>query len=238
MRGRSGRAERWSSRAALAGAFGLCAVLSPSVGCGAPEPTPFAVIFTVKADEKVPVGGAQLLARGGTIGTTDASGELKAMLKGFEGDRLPIKLQCPDGYAANPPDSVVILHSIQGLNGQERQPVTLDLSCQPTKRDAVVLVHAGGEANSLPVKIDGAVVGKTDSLGFAHLHLSTDPGSRFEVSLDTSSNEKLMPQNPKQAFQMDQKDELFIFDQSFKLPPKPKVHRKPPPPKHIPQRLN
>jgi len=47
-----------------------------------------------------------------------------------------------------------------------------------------------------------------------------------------------MPQNPKQGFQMDQKDELFIFDQSFKLPPKPKVRRKPPPAKHIPQRLN
>jgi hypothetical protein len=237
MRRRSARAARYSSRATLR-MLALCAALSASVGCGGPEPTPFAVIFTVKADEKVPVAGAQLLARGGNIGATDAGGELKVTLDGFEGDRLPIKLQCPDGYAATPPDSIVILRSIQGLNGRERQPVTLDLSCQPSKRDAVVLVHAGGEAKSLPVKIDGAVVGKTDSLGFAHLHLSTDPGSRFEVSLDTSSNDKLMPQNPKQGFQMDQKDELFIFDQSFKLPPKPKVHRKPPPAKHIPQRLN
>jgi hypothetical protein len=208
-------------------------------GCGDPEPLRFVVHFTIRADEKLPVAGAQVLVRGKNLGATDATGELKVRLKGFEGDRLPITLQCPSGYAANPAENTLILRSIQGLGGEERKPVTMDMGCQPTKRDAVVLVHAGGAATSLPIKIDGAVVGQTDALGFAHLHLRSDPGSNFEVSLDTSSNEKLMPQNPKQSFAVAGRDEVFVFEKSFKLPPAPKKPRKAkpkPPPR--PVRLN
>jgi hypothetical protein len=87
-------------------------------------------------------------------------------------------------------------------------------------------VHASGAVTSLPVKIDGAVVGQTDELGFGHFHVRTDPGSRFEVAIDTSSNEKLMPQNPKQVFQLGKRDDLFVVDQHFRLPPKAKAPRK------------
>ena len=209
-------------------------------GCGDPEPSVFAVHFSVKADDKLPIQNATILAKGKTVGATDSAGELAYRLKGFEGDRLPISLTCPDGYAASPAESMVILRSVQGLDGQSRLPITQNLNCQPSKRDAVVLVHVGGQAASLPVAIDGAVVGQTDSLGFAHLHLRSDPGSRFEVSLDTSSNDKLMPQNPKQAYQIEHKDEVFVFDRSFKLPPKPKAKKrgKAAPKVHIPTRLN
>jgi hypothetical protein len=210
------------------------------LGCGEPDPIPFVLQFTVKADEKAPIAGARLSARARALGATNAGGELTARVAGFEGDRLPVTLECPEGYAATPAESVIILRSIQGLDGAERQPITVDLGCQPTKRDTVVLVQVAGEARSLPIKIDGAVVGQTDALGFAHVHLSTNPGSRFEVSLDTTSNEKLMPQNhPKQAFSTEQRDDFFVFSQTFKLPPKPKPPRKRSAPKpHIPQRLN
>ncbi len=210
-----------------------------SVACGDPEPSIFAIHFSVKADDKLPIANATIQAKGKSAGTTDGSGELNYRFKGFEGDRLPISLTCPDGHVASPANSVVILRSVQGLDGQSRLPITHDLNCQPSKRDAVVLVHVGGQAASLPVAIDGAVVGQTDSLGFAHLHLRSDPGSRFEVSLDTSSNDKLMPQNPKQLFQIEQKDEVFVFDKSFKLPkPKAKRRGKAAPKVHVPTRLN
>ncbi len=222
------------------GVLALGAVAAMLPACGDPEPLRFVVHFTIKADEKLPVAGAQLLARGKNLGATNAAGELEVRLKGFEGDRLPITLQCPSGYAANPPESTLILRSIQGLTGEERKPVTMDMGCQPTKRDAVVLVHAGGPVPSLPIKIDGAVVGQTDTLGFAHLHLRSDPGSRFEVSLDTSSNEALMPQNPKQTFAVEGKDEVFVFEKAFKLPPPKKKIRKSNKPKPPPRpvRLN
>jgi len=229
-----------SSRCSLPRLGIIVALALPSVACGDPEPTICAVHFSVKADDKLPIANATIQAKGKPAGATDASGELNYRLKGFEGDRLPISLTCPDGYAASPAESMVILRSVQGLDGQSRRPITHDLNCQTSKRDAVVLVHVGGQAASLPVAIDGAVVGQTDSLGFAHLHLRSDPGSRFEVSLDTSSNDKLMPQNPKQVYQIEQKDEVFVFDKSFKLPPKPKAKRrgKAAPKVHIPTRLN
>jgi hypothetical protein len=210
-------------------------------GCSDPDPLTFVAHFSVTADEKTPIAGAQIGARGKAVGSTDAAGELSIKLHGFEGDRVAIRLVCPGGYAASPADSTLILRSVQGLGGDERKPLDHNLGCQPTKRDAVVLVRVSGATASLPVKIDGAVVGQTDSLGFGHFHLRTDPGSRFEVSLDTSSNEKLMPQNPLQAFEVDKKDDLFVFDRAFKLPPKPKAKRKASkakPKVHIPTRLN
>jgi hypothetical protein len=220
------------------------AVLALVVGCADPKPVPFPAHFNVVADEKSPVAGAQISARGQALGSTNAEGTLQAPLLGFEGDRIPIALTCPAGYAAGPAESVIILRSVQGLGGEERKPIEHALSCQPTKRDAVVLVHVGGAAASLPVKIDGAVVGQTDSLGFGHFYLRSDPGARFEVSLDTTSEPKLMPQNPQQVFQVETRDEVFVFDRDFKLPPKPKpVRRRAPKPAaepevHIPIRLD
>jgi hypothetical protein len=215
--------------------------LLSALACADPEPLSFVAHFNVTADEKAPVAGAQVAARGKLIGTTSATGELQARLLGFEGDRVPITLTCPSGYAASPAESVIILRSVQGLGGEERKPIDHALGCQPTKRDAVVLVHVSGATASLPVKIDGAPVGQTDGLGFAHFYLRPDPGTRFEVAIDTSSNEKLMPQNPQQVFQVDTHDEVFVFDREFKLPPKPKAVRKrakPKPQVHIPIRLN
>ena len=79
----------------------------------------------------------------------------------------------------------------------------------------MVLVHASGDALSLPVKVDGVVVGQTDSLGFAHVHVRATPASSFEVALDTSENQKLVPANPAQIFRLESRDEVFVFDTAF-----------------------
>jgi len=234
---------RFASRAASphAGCFLAPLVLTLASACADPEPLPFVAHFSVTADEKTPVAGAQIAAGGKNVGSTNASGELQVRLHGLEGDRVPITLTCPSGFAASSAESVVILRSVQGLGGEERKPIDHALGCQPTKRDAVVLVHVSGAAASLPVKVDGALVGQTDTLGFGHFLLRPEPGTRFEVALDTSSNDKLMPQNPQQVFQVDTHDEVFVFDRDFKLPPKPKPPRKrakPKPQIHIPIRLN
>jgi hypothetical protein len=216
-------------------------VLTLASACADPEPLPFVAHFSVTADEKTPVAGAQIAAGGKSVGSTNASGELQVRLHGLEGDRVPITLTCPSGFAASPAESMVILRSVQGLGGEERKPIDHALGCQPTKRDAVVLVHVSGATASLPVKVDGALVGQTDALGFGHFLLRPEPGTRFEVALDTSSNDKLMPQNPQQVFQVDTHDEVFVLDREFKLPPKPKPPRKrakPKPQIHIPIRLN
>jgi hypothetical protein len=232
-----GALRGWRAGLAL---LGLGVVLPVQFACGEPEPNAYPTHFSVKADEKAPVAGAKLSIKGRLLGTTNEAGVLDAQVRGLEGDRLPIKLACPDGFQATPEDSVLILRTVQGLNGEERRAIPHDLGCQPTKRDAVVVVHASGAVTSLPVKIDGALVGQTDALGFGHFHVRTDPGSRFEVALDTSANDKLMPQNPKQIFQLGKRDDLFVFEHHFRLPPKPKAahkHVKAPPKTPIPVRL-
>lgn len=239
---------RASIRVPLASAARPCAVylLAPLVlllgsACADPEPLPFVAHFSVTADEKTPVAGAQIAAGGKGVGSTNASGELQVRLHGLEGDRVPITLTCPSGFAPSPAESEIILRSVQGLGGEERKPIDHALACQPTKREAVVLVHVSGAAASLPVKLDGALVGQTDALGFGHFLLRPEPGTRFEIALDTSSNDKLMPQNPQQVFQVETHDDVFVFDREFKLPPKPKPPRKrakPKPQIHIPIRLN
>jgi hypothetical protein len=216
-------------------------VLLVSSACADPDPLPFVAHFSVQADEKAPIAGAQISARGKLVGGTNATGELQARLLGFEGDRVPISLACPTGYSPNPAESVVILRSVQGLGGEARKPIEHALACEPTKRDAVVLVHVRGATASLPVKIDGALVGQTDGLGFGHFYLRPDPGTRFEVALDTSANDKLLPQNPRQVFQVETHDDVFVFDRDFKLPAKPRTPRKrakPKPEVYMPIRLN
>jgi hypothetical protein len=197
--------------------------LGASFGCNGRRQLPYPVHVSVKADGRVPVPGAQLSMQGQLLGTTNQAGEIDTQLRGFEGDRLSLKLTCPDGFAAKPAESPIVLRSMPGLGNEDRRLLLHDVACQPLKRDAVIVVHASGAGASLPVKIDGAPVGQTDGLGYGHFHVRTDPGARFEVAIDTSANGRLTPQNPHEVFQIDQKDDLFVFEQRFQLSGKSKL---------------
>ncbi|HVZ36521.1 MAG TPA: hypothetical protein VG963_29025 [Polyangiaceae bacterium] len=191
--------------------------LGAGFACNGQKQLPYPLHVSVKADGRVPVPGAQISMQGQLLGTTNQAGEIDTQLPGAEGDRVSIKLTCPDGFAAKQADSTIVLRSGPGLGNEDRRPILHDLACQPLKRDAVIVVHASGAGASLPVKIDGAPVGRTDGLGYGHFHVRTDPGARFEVAIDTSANGTLLPQNPHEVFQIDEKDDLFVFEQRFKL---------------------
>jgi hypothetical protein len=212
----------------------LVAALS---ACNEPAPLPFAVEFLVQGDEDQPVAGAMIAISGKPAGASNASGQLELALQGFEGDRLKVSLTCPTGWISDPEESMLILRTVQSLGAQGRRAVSHGLRCKPTKREAVVVVHIEGASN-LPVAVDGNPALRTDEHGFAHIYVNRDPNSRIEVTLDTSENEKLLPQNPKRVFELGDQDSLFVFEQAFKLPkPKPKP-KKPKPKVHIPTRLN
>ena len=82
-----------------------------------------------------------------------------------------------------------------------------------------------GSTASLPVLVDGVPVGQTDELGFAHVHVRARPDSSFDVSLDTSANDKLSPTNPSQRFELDANDQVFVFDTTFDTPRPAKQRR-------------
>ncbi|MEY4550748.1 MAG: hypothetical protein RL685_6943, partial [Pseudomonadota bacterium] len=58
--------------------------LALASACKEPQPLPFLAHFSVVADEKAPVAGAQIAARGQVLGATDAAGALQTPLLGFE----------------------------------------------------------------------------------------------------------------------------------------------------------
>jgi hypothetical protein len=198
------------------GALAICAALAS--GCAEPSEPAFGVQVEVQADGLRPIAGAQLRVRGDYLGTTNALGQATLRVPGNEGEQLPISVTCPAGFVADPAQSSLVLSEPSGASGAP----ALTLNCRTEQREAVILVHAGGGAPSLPVKIDGVMVGRTDTLGFAHLHVRTNPESTFEVSLDTSANEALVPANPSREFRLERSDEIFVFDAAFEPAPRNK----------------
>jgi hypothetical protein len=178
----------------------------------------FDVELDVQDDADEPVPHASVSIAGEAAGTSDVGGRLRVALRGREGDRLPVLLECPAGFGAVDEQSQLTLRSVRPLQGHEPRALTHALRCKPNERAAVVVIRVAG-AEHVPVSLDGMQVGTTDAHGFAHLYVSRDPGTRVEVSLDTSAQHGLMPQNPSRSFEIAERDALFVFDQSFKQRP-------------------
>jgi len=186
--------------------------LAALVACASPAPLVFEVrVDATSHDGNEPVAGAVVRVRGEPVASTDALGRSLLQVRGHAGDRVPVSLACPSGAATS--DAQLILPGAPSPSSDEAP--ALRLACPAVAHDAVVLVHASGGASSLPVKLDGAVVGHTDSLGFAHVHVRAGAPTAFDVSLDTSANPALSPANPAQHFRIEGGDELFVFDTAF-----------------------
>jgi hypothetical protein len=193
----------WRSAAALLATL-------EAAGCAQPGPTLHEVQVSVTSDGTSPVAGAAIRVRGDLVGTSNALGRATLSVPGKAGESLPVALTCPDDYRA-PPGEPPLQLPADGAPEAARA-LTLALTCEVPLREAVVLVHAAGGANPLPVKVDGVRVGQTDALGFAHVHVRAAQNSEFEVSLDTSADERLSPVSPAQRFRLERQDELFVLD--------------------------
>jgi hypothetical protein len=182
--------------------------------CARTPPEPVEVEVRVTAETGSPIVGAQLRVRGDYLGTTNALGQATLRVPGPAGERLPLSLTCPAGFSATTEETALVLPD----HGSPTAPATnVDLVCQTQQREAVVVVHTAGEPLSLPIKVDGVVVGQTDALGFGHVHVRATPDSSFEISLDTSSDGRLAPTNPAQSFRLATSDEVFVFEPGFRL---------------------
>jgi hypothetical protein len=204
---------------------GVALALVALIACAGPAPLVFDVrVDATSHDGNEPVAGAVVRVRGEPVATTDALGRSLLHVRGQAGDRVPVSLVCPSGAATD--DAQLLLPGAPSSSSDEAP--ALRLACPAIAHDAVVLVHASGDAPSLPVELDGAVVGHTDSLGFAHVHVRSGAPAAFDVSLDTSANPALSPAHPTQHFQIERGDELFVFDTAFtSAAPASKARRSP-----------
>lgn len=213
------------------------------LACGDPPPPPrFPVTFEAVSDPGSPLAGVAITANGTPVGSTGPDGSLRVELTGPEGSPVRIGATCPSGYRSPANLPTIALRPVVGLDpATVHRGLLVSIACPPTHRHGVVVVRAAGDQPqpNLPVLVDGREVARTDSSGVAHVALYMQPGTSFQVLLDTAAMPMLRPQNPRMSFAFPDSDEIFIFNQSFEVeqpPVRRPVRRQPakqPPP--IPQ---
>lgn len=176
----------------------------------APVSTSYPVQIIARADAKGPLAGVQILLGTRTVGTTDASGSASLSLQGNEGDVAALDVKCPETFASpEKPLRVGLRHFAPGS-----PPPRFETQCIPLVRSFVVGVRTENGAH-LPIRRLNKVVGRTDDFGVAHLLLQAGPRDQVVLTLDTSENELLRPQNPTLTFVAPDHDQLVLLELKF-----------------------
>lgn len=189
----------------------------------------------VVSDPGVPLAAAELFAGSRSLARSDEAGTIDVALPGRPGDVVQLQLRCPEGYRT-PDDSLSVLLR-EPLREPRERPPEFTLACPPLTRTLVVAVRAD-RGPSLPLRYLGEEVARTDASGAAHALLRAKPGDALTLTLDTSAEPQLMPQQPELKLSVPDHDELVVFDQAFTRPkPKLKPLPKKPPEPTGPQRF-
>ena len=211
--------------------FALCALIS--AGCSKiidePKALPFEVQVTIVSDPGKPLAGAELLAGTKVVGRTGAAGTAMLRFTGTEGDQVDLVVRCPADYES---PSRTLSIGLRRLAPGSPLP-KFEAACPPTSRTTVVGVRADNGPN-LPVTLLGRVVARTDTSGAALFTLHTKSGEQVVVTLDTTGEELLKPQNPALTFVAKDQDDFVLLETAFtvgkkKLPPRPKQRPRPMP---------
>jgi hypothetical protein len=196
----------------------VIAALAGASSCKEPAPpAPYEFTIRVESDPGRPMPGAQLVASGKVIATTNAEGRATVSTPGTEGDAVDIMVKCPDTYAS-PTKPVTVQLKRLADNKRPEYP----MSCPPSQRRVVLAVRAENGAH-LPVKYFGREVTRTDASGAAHYMLDARPGDQIEIMLATTERgfEGLRPQNPTFSYVVKPQDEVVLFDARFQIEKKP-----------------
>lgn len=182
-----------------------------------PPPPPQIVGVRVFSDPGHPIVDAVLVFNGREVAKTREDGLGQIKLNGRDGDVFQVIVRCPKGFDS-PLQPIQV--RLQRLADPKQFP-EFDAKCPPSSRRVVVAVRAENGPN-LPVVYLGREVAKTDDSGAAHVFLELKSGEQFDLTLNTAGEEnaELKPQNPVASFSVAQQDDVFLFDQKFKVPEK------------------
>lgn len=218
--------------------FTATALLALACGCaGTKSDDRFEISFRATSDDSVPLSDVSFATGKVKLGTTKSSGAFTVRLRGAEGQMLPLTISCPAGYerAGEPPS--LRLTRTRRVGEASTQPLGIEATCIRKLRD-VVLVVRSENAEGLPVHVDGKAVTAIASDGTAHLLLQLDRDiGKVSVTLDTTQQPKLRPQNPSRTFELHGKDAILVMDQAFAASPKPQTRSSPAPHRHVPYRV-
>jgi hypothetical protein len=182
----------------------------------------FQITAFATSDEDRPLANVRVVTPEQELGVTGMDGSATIQIRAREGDRLLLGAVCPRDHRLLTPPRELVLRRVRSLAGDGA--VRVQLRCAPLTRTAVIAVRAQGQRD-LPVLVDGDPVTRLNESGVAHLVLSGITEQRFEVSLDTSSNEALQPQNPVRIVTISDRDDLVVYDQPFAVEAAPEPER-------------
>jgi hypothetical protein len=198
-------------RRAATGAFGLGLLLALA-GCAAPEAEleTYELSIRIESDPGRPIAGATVSGAAQFRSVSDATGIVRLRVNGEQGQRLRFQVRCPDGYRSPEQPLDVLLTRL----GAAALPPEYGVRCAPEVRTVVIAVRAQN-GPGLPVTQLGREVARTDRSGAAHVVMQVAPHEPIELSIDTSSQPKLEPQNPTQRFDAPDTDAVLLFDAAF-----------------------
>lgn len=215
-----------------------CALLLFStIGCSSKTTDDrFEISLRAISDDMTPLADVAFATGKSNLGRTSNSGVVNVRLRGTEGQTLPVTVTCPGGYESSGELSPLRLARTRRVGQTLAQPLTVEATCIRKLRDVVLVVRAENASN-LAVHVDGKPAATTTD-GTAHLLLQLDRDVRqVSVTLDTTDQPKLRPQNPSRTFDLHGKDTVLVMDQSFTASPKPQHRNSRAPRRHIPYRV-
>jgi hypothetical protein len=164
----------------------------------------------IESDPGRPLAGATLIGAGAFQTVSDVTGTVRMRVLGEQGQRLRFQIRCPYGHRSPEQPLELTLTRL----GAEAPPPEYRVRCAPELRSVVIAVRAQ-HGPGLPVTYLGREVARTDRSGAAHVVMQLPPREPFELSLDTSSEPRLKPQNPSQRLAPPDTDAVLLFDETF-----------------------
>jgi hypothetical protein len=214
---------RPSSRAST---LAIIAVLSTTAACARPHAAPtFSLLVHVESDPGHPLPGAAVSYAGESVGKTGDTGTLTLNIHGTEGERISLKVACPEGYVSPVQPTEVTLHRL----AEAGKKAEYDVTCPSVNRRVALVVRAD-HGPRLPVLYLGKEVARTDESGAAHALLSVPANEDAEITIGTgeAGAERLRPQNPSMKFVPSDQDDVKVLNVAFAQEPAKRVYVAPP----------
>jgi hypothetical protein len=194
-------------KAALLFAALGCADTAIEPGTAAPA---YALTLVATGEEHEPLAGVRIFTEDAPLGATEETGSIELQLRGREGDRVPLRIECPESFRSPAQPLVVGLwHPSPGSPAP-----TFEVECAPLVHSYVVGIAAENGAH-LPISYLNEPLAETDDFGVAHVLVRAPSQEQVSLTLDTSDRAELRPQNPSLAFVAGESSELVLLQVKF-----------------------
>jgi hypothetical protein len=193
------------------------ALLLLAIGCAdaaiesaARSASSYALTLSATGEEHDPLSGVRVFADDQLLGATEQAGTVQLQLKGREGERVPLRIQCPESFRS--PSQPLVVGLWQPSPGSPAP--TFEVECVTAVHSYVVGIAAENGAH-LPISYLNQPLAETDDFGVAHVLVRAPSQEQVSLTLDTSDRPELRPQSPSLAFVAGESSELVLLQVKF-----------------------